>query len=256
MLQAKAGLVSDILDAYNGHHNLVVRPDDFWIAIMSQFSFYVTKHSEALRDRLVSFEGKMMLTIYTGGNLFTANFGEVATRMVDEQIAKNIKDPSLASWAIPSFSTTKESDRIVAAISLMSSLQNFFEYKAVLECGIPNVTMLGTAADWKQLRLKVDKILEFKLPNEPNLEIWVDMLKRLTDSLSFSYENPNDPKTLEFWEDVASEDGGGSGPSFIIGWLGVFTSWTAKGEWQGKCEYEPSPFSSAVERTEWPVLDL
>eukprot|EP01112_Ceratiomyxa_fruticulosa_P004269 TRINITY_DN1473_c0_g1_i4.p1 TRINITY_DN1473_c0_g1~~TRINITY_DN1473_c0_g1_i4.p1 ORF type:complete len:198 (+),score=45.84 TRINITY_DN1473_c0_g1_i4:235-828(+) len=32
--------------AYANHHNLVIRPDDVWIAIMTQFSFYVNANSE------------------------------------------------------------------------------------------------------------------------------------------------------------------------------------------------------------------
>lgn len=81
---AKHGLVAAVLDAYNGHNTLTLKPDHFWTAIMTQFSFYVTANSEALRDRLVDFEGKKELTIYAGGSLFTADFGEIANRMVDE----------------------------------------------------------------------------------------------------------------------------------------------------------------------------
>jgi hypothetical protein len=32
------GLVATMLDAYNGHVPLVLRPDDVWIAIMTAFS--------------------------------------------------------------------------------------------------------------------------------------------------------------------------------------------------------------------------
>eukprot|EP00971_Amphidinium_carterae_P027835 548725-Amphidinium_carterae.1 len=45
------GLVSTIVDAYNNHHELVLRPDDLWQAIVTQFSFYVNANGEALRDR-------------------------------------------------------------------------------------------------------------------------------------------------------------------------------------------------------------
>lgn len=249
------GLVGTVLAAYCLHHNLVLRPDDFWVAIMTQFSFYVTANAEALRDKLVDFEGKKELTIYGDGELFTCNFGKVSTAMVDNQIAKNIKDPEIAAWAIPNFSTTKEEDRIVCAISLMSSLQNFFKYKCALECGIPNVTLLGTLDDWKELRKRVDKILEFQVPNVEHLDTWVCFLQKVTDNLVFNYENPNHPDTLKFWDNVAEDDSGGSGPSYTNGWIGVFSSWTAKGEWQGICEMEEYAFSSNKIPTEWPVLD-
>ncbi|CCA71051.1 hypothetical protein PIIN_04986 [Serendipita indica DSM 11827] len=32
-------LVETVIDAYNQHHHLIIRPDDLWIAIISQFSY-------------------------------------------------------------------------------------------------------------------------------------------------------------------------------------------------------------------------
>ena len=49
---------------------------------------------------------------------FTVDFGDLARRMVDEQIVKNIKDPSIAGWLIPKFTTTTENDHIVASTSM------------------------------------------------------------------------------------------------------------------------------------------
>ena len=63
-----------------------------WQAILTQFSFYVNAHAEALRDRFVNFEGKMTLVVSMGGTLFTADYAKFAERMVDENIVKNIKD--------------------------------------------------------------------------------------------------------------------------------------------------------------------
>ena len=168
----KRGLVSAVLDAYNNHHNLVLRPDDFWSAIMIQFGFYVTGNSEALRDRLVDFSGKQKLEIQAAGTLFTADFGTIANRMVDEQIVKWLRDPSLAEWLIPNFSTTTPKDRIVCSVSLMATMQNFFDYKFTLKCGIPNVTLLGTPEDWGMLREKIDRLVEFELPGKDIINRW------------------------------------------------------------------------------------
>eukprot|EP00957_Ditylum_brightwellii_P090672 6905553-Ditylum_brightwellii.AAC.1 len=71
------------------------------------------------------------------GTLFSADFGEFANRMVDEEIIKNIKNPDIAEWLIPAFSTTKSEDRIVASVTIMSTLQTYFKYKCYLLCGIP-----------------------------------------------------------------------------------------------------------------------
>src|SRR3989338_1310009 len=91
--------------AYNRHHNLVISPDDVWLAIMTQFSFYLNKNAEELRSKFVYFEGKKELTVYGRGTLFTAGYEELCMEMTT-QIAKSIKDPTVREWVIPEFSTT------------------------------------------------------------------------------------------------------------------------------------------------------
>ena len=228
-MSCKSGLVSAAIEAYNQHHNLVLRPDDFWSAIMIQFGFYVTGNSEALRDRLVDFQGKQKLEIIAGGTLFTAEFGEIANRMVDEQIMKWMRDPSLVEWVIPNFSTSTKNDRIVCSVSLMATMQNFFDYKFSLKCGIPKVTLLGTPEDWSLLREKIDRLVEFELPGKDQINRWHDWLAQICDNLEAS---ANGSASLDFWDKVASHIPGESGPSYISGWISAFAVFTAKGEWQ------------------------
>lgn len=141
---------------------------------------------------------------------------------------KNIKDPSVAEWAIPNFSTTTPTDRIVSSVSIMATLQNFFSYKFSLKCGIPNVTLLGTPDDWVCLRAKLDRLLEFDIPGEGLMEKWHGWLAYICDNLVVS---ANGGDCLEFWDKVACNCGGGSGPSFISGWLSTFAVFSAKGDW-------------------------
>lgn len=69
---SKNGFVNTLIDAYNYHHNLIIRPDDIWAAIMTQFSFYINKHAEDFRGKFVDFEGKKQLTVASSGSLTTA----------------------------------------------------------------------------------------------------------------------------------------------------------------------------------------
>ncbi|KYQ91415.1 hypothetical protein DLAC_08379 [Tieghemostelium lacteum] len=151
-------LIHAITRAYNQHHHLIIRPDDIWIAIVSQFSIYINKNAEKLRDKFVSFEGKKELEVSAGGSLKTAPYDELTLRMSIET-SKNIKDASIKDWIIPSFSTTTETDKIVGCVALMSSLQKYFDYNYSLSCGIPRVTMMGTVNDWKSIKKKIKKTI-------------------------------------------------------------------------------------------------
>ncbi|KAG6823003.1 hypothetical protein H0H92_011755 [Tricholoma furcatifolium] len=39
LLITKSGFVDGVVEAYNKHYNLIIRPDDVWIAILSQLNF-------------------------------------------------------------------------------------------------------------------------------------------------------------------------------------------------------------------------
>jgi hypothetical protein len=43
------GFVNAVIRAYGHHHALVIRPDDVWLSILTQFSFYVNANAELLR---------------------------------------------------------------------------------------------------------------------------------------------------------------------------------------------------------------
>ena len=43
------GFVNTIVQAYSSHHHLILRPDDVWLSIMTQFSAYVEGNSETLK---------------------------------------------------------------------------------------------------------------------------------------------------------------------------------------------------------------
>jgi len=247
---ARNGLITAAVEAYNAHHELVLRPDDVWQAIVTQFSFYVQAHAEELRDRLVDFDGKCQLTVKTVGTLFSVDFGDMAMRMVDEQIVHNIKHPSIAAWLLPSFSTTEPNDRVVAAVSLMATLQAYFEYKFCLCCGLPRVTLLGAPEDWEALRAKLDRLLEFDLEDK-RMQEWYNMLAPVVDELVQSAKGR--PDIRSFWDRICSHVGGGSGPTYLSGWITVFAVFTEKGEWQGSVRSVQD--GGITVHSDWPIID-
>lgn len=239
VVAAPHGLVSAVTQAYNAHHNLIIRPDDIWQAILTQFSFYVNANAEKLRDMIVDFQGKMTLVVETSGTLFTVDFGDLANSMVDEQIIKNIKDPDVAQWLLPNFTTTTPSDRVAASVSVMSTLQAYFEYVFSLRCGIPQVTLEGTVQDWQTLRQKLNRLPNYDLEDKLMTK-WYDMLTLVIDEmLSSVLGKPN----LDFWDTICHHHGGGSGPTFLSGWVTVFACFTKDGKWQGTIgtPHHPSP---------------
>jgi Domain of unknown function (DUF4419) len=102
----------------------------------------VNAHAEELRSFFVSHEGKKELTVQDG----FGDFGAMALQMTD-LIAKIVVDRELRTWIMPDFSTTVETNGVVAVVLMMGALQQYFSYDGYLCCGIPSVTLLGERAD-------------------------------------------------------------------------------------------------------------
>ena len=135
------------------------------------------------------------------GTLETADYRGMIRDLLGK-IRANIKSPELADWFRPGFSTTTEREEVCAAATAMASLQAYFMYVMARRCGIPAVTLLGTVADWKLLREKIDRLLEFEVKGNNVMEVWVGYLRKVCDGLVESAEHPRSAETLEFWDKV------------------------------------------------------
>lgn len=51
------GFVGAVVNAYNYHYHLKLKPDDVWVAITTAFAIYVDDNAEALRSKFVAHEG-------------------------------------------------------------------------------------------------------------------------------------------------------------------------------------------------------
>jgi hypothetical protein len=217
------GFVLTVCKAYNQHHHLILRPDDVWLAIAIQFGLYVDANSEALRHLFVAHEGKKEL------NVDGSRFDEMSV-MMGNKMKENVKDPEVCDWILPGFSTTTENDTVVGSVVLMATMKKYFSYKFSLCCGIPEVTLLGTVQDWEEIRRRVGKLNSYG----GNCIKWAGMLELITHEF---VESSKGNVNLDFWSKVCHYSGGGSGPSYISGWITAFCVFNSDGKWQGNVEY-------------------
>ena len=224
------GFVRAAIAAYCDHNHLTLRPEDIWFAILIQLKSYINAHAEELRSFFVAHQGQKELWIKAAGNIHTADFGGMA-RMMTELMSKNVVDPELQPWIMPAFSTTTETDKVVASIVMMGALQKFFSYGFELCCGVPSVTLLGVKADWEKILHRLEKL--------PNLGAeavqFYNLLKPVLTRFVSSFDFPDSPETKDFWQKIADQSAGGSGPTYLSGWITAFCFWDE----DGKSMYAP-----------------
>jgi hypothetical protein len=222
------GFVRTILDAYNYHRALIIRPDDVWLAISVQFSFFVNGNAELLRSQFVTHEGKKELVVKAFGTRYTVDFGHMARTMADE-IQKNVVDPSLREWIVPEFSTTTTNDTTVCSMVMMATLKEYFSYKFMLLCGIPRVRLEGEKKDWENILKRLERLKEYGLQSIA----WYHLLVPIVSRFVKAFDEPNGLENVNFWQRVAHYNGGGSGPTWLSGWITEFCVFDAQGRWLG-----------------------
>ena len=234
------GLIGTVFQAWSEEHELVLRPENFWVSILTQFSFYVNANAEKLRNKFVNFEGQKDLDLMTHGSLTSIPYDELSKQFTVE-IQKNLVEGNVREWLLPKFSTTTVNDEVVCSIVMMSITSKYFKFSATTMCGIPEVTLLGTVEDYKTLAEKVEGLLCYDA-GDGLIKKWHSLLKPVCEQLIKSAEGKAD---VEFWKQICDHRGG-SGRSDMSGWLSSFCCFSGTGKWigvdtfgRGTCEKTP-----------------
>ena len=160
--------------AFKDHYPLILSPDDVWITIMQGLALHVDVNAENLRNQFVQHQDKFTLThenAYQKGsadNDWPSSFKWFSER-IQEIIGKK------HALIVSDFSTTGLLERIVSEIVLLYVVKNYFDYREDTKCGIPEITLLGTAEDWKSIRSRTEFLNEF------GLSWWTDHLIPVLD---------------------------------------------------------------------------
>ena len=238
------GFVDTAIIAYNEHHHLVLRPDDVWMSILSQFSLYANANAEALRHLFVQHERKKVLSLDIRDAGATGNFDGrchslhvdfgVIARGMTNLIQNNVLDPDLRDWFLPTFSTTTETDRVVASSIMMATLKEYIAYEAYLSCGIPAVTLLGDRADWEILCTKARGLLKYD--NEAGqVATWHKLLNPVLERFVKAFDTEKEgyhsrKARASFWQRIANVHARGSGPTWLSGWITAFCFFDSDGK--------------------------
>ncbi|KAI9780639.1 MAG: hypothetical protein M1839_006580 [Geoglossum umbratile] len=221
------GLVNGIIRAFQQDLHLVLRPDDIWLSILTQFSIFVNANAEHLRGHFVAHKGKKDLTIDARpSSVEDIDMGKFAQEMT-LLIHKNVVDAELRDWVIPSFSTTTDNDKSVAAIVMMGTLKKYFNLGLHGGCGFPSVTLLGERSDWEEILRKVKKLPKY---GDPTAE-WSRLLAPIIEHMIASFDQPNSQRVKDFWLRAchfAGQDGSAEIET-LSGWITAFCFWWDKG---------------------------
>lgn len=245
----KSGLLETIALAYSYHVPLVLRPDDIWAAIILSFGRYVQTHAEQMRPLFVGpqsgpvqpdgveHQGRKELAVNaTELGHFPENEADwtFLMRRITETI-HGATNSDITRWMEPTFTTTRDVDRIIAQLAIMSAVREYYSICCTL-CGLSQVTLEGTLDDWKLLRDKAARIGTFGLnsPELNELANWSLLLQQVLQEFVTAYECAMTSSTIpneDFWQRICTKSPRGSGSEwFFKGWCAVFSPFDPKGK--------------------------
>ncbi|KAJ6483492.1 hypothetical protein C8R47DRAFT_1017605, partial [Mycena vitilis] len=243
------GFVDTVLCAYAHHHALVIRPDDVWLALVSQFALYVT--AELNRDSCSFLSAGLKpsgfaLEISVESDAAQADVAKLSRRM-RRLLQKTVPDTDLRDWLLPEFSTTTQTDAMVSCLLVLSgscapssssssSTVPAHEYTFDASCGIPRVTLEGERADWELLVTRLEMLKtrykDFGLP----VVAWYHLLHPVLSHFAAAFDDPEGADNREFWGGVifAKEDlGGKKSDGKLSGWITALCAFSVDGRWLG-----------------------
>jgi hypothetical protein len=213
--------------AYCEHYPLELSVEDIWVAIGQGISIHLNENAEKYRELMVSHEGKKTLTLpvdslripdsarpKTGNKSVPAIDWPAAVGQMGQMIRNDMK-ADLATIVTTPFSATTSVEQAVFNCTLMDSVKSYYDYRFCLSCGIPQVTLRGSPADFQQV---IDRVQQLRAIFT-DFHWWLDALVPHLQEMKASADGkPN----IDWWQKICHRQGGGSDISVLAGWLADF----------------------------------
>lgn len=121
-------------------------------------------------------------------------------------------------------------------------MQEYFDYRFSLMCGIPRVTLEGEKKDWQLILDRLEKLKEYG----EETTAWYNLLVPIISRFVRAFDDPDAQENLDFWQKVAHHQGGGSGPTYLAGWITAFCVFNDQGKWIGHPIGKVSKFQNLI----------
>lgn len=204
-------LIAALHHAFAEHRPVCLSPDVVWLTLLQGVAHHVNMNAERLRRKLVRHDGQPTIVVVRDD--FVMGSPHNAWPGVFSDFSRAIHD-HVGPWydvAVADFSTTDAVARSASEIALMDTVQAFFNFELHTRCGIPTVTLEGTASDWESIARRVQQLRRLEL------DPWVDALEPILEQIVATAAGTI--KT-SFWESIYKWEGAaGSGSPHVSGWI-------------------------------------
>ena len=211
------------ISSYNMHHHLTIRPEDVWFAILSQLGVWSNANADSANEALgkfVAHEREKCLTL-----IREKNNHDLKDKYMIREIEKDVTDPEMREWIMPSFTTTTAKDAVIACFYIVGFTPKVSGYLGPAE----SITLLGEQSDWEKILKKLYKLAT--LGDEPTK--FAMLLAPIVLRFIESFQNPTSKNIASFWRHFITAGFQGTGGVDSVqseGWISVFYFWNRQGK--------------------------
>lgn len=210
-------LVGAVHLAFSEHRPLILGPDAVWLTIAQGVAQHVNSHAETLRSDLVRHRGKKVLRIPIQESPRTIHQWAALIDNFSSHLQE--QHPELAALVRCDYSTTTPGERLASQVVLMDTFKRYYDYVAVCICGIPEVTLEGTVADWQEIERRVAELPRW------GLGFWTEHLAAVCRQFTRARRGDVD---LEHWRAIYKlRDAYGA--QLVNGWIGLLFPYIERG---------------------------
>ncbi len=214
--------------AFKHHLALSLRPQHLWLVIAQEVAVHVDSNAEALRSRFMlprsgeKVRLELDITEAAVRGLGTGDWAEFVESFVrDMELHTQEGVVAALRLSTSEMSDTTSAEIVASSITSMAALKSYFSYEMLTMCGFPSITLEGTAADWRALREKAERVVtRFTLPAFSKQ--WLSALLPVLDRFVAVREGGGIDE--RFWSSMAKLGGtlGSGAVTWVSGWINVF----------------------------------
>ena len=210
-------LVGAVHLAFSEHRPLILSPDVVWLTIAQGVAHHVNSHAETLRGDLVRHRGKKAIEVEIAQSPRTIDHWASLLDSFSAQLEQ--RHAELSSLMLCDFSTTTPGERLASQVVLMDTFKRYYDYVAVCICGIPEVTLEGTVADWQEIERRVAELPRW------GLGFWTEHLAPICAQFTRARGGDID---REHWQAIYKlRDAYGA--QLVNGWIGLLFPYIERG---------------------------
>jgi hypothetical protein len=198
--------------AFFNHKPVYISPDTIWLLICQGVAKHIKLNSDTFRHLFTKSNEKETISVQRDDFILGAeNPWEEVIPEFTSQISEKI-NTSLRKTMVQSFSTTGLKESTAFELAFMDSASDYFKYMVVSLCGIPEIHIAGTVADYQKILDALHQLRSY------NLDWWIDCIEPHIQQFINALQGKQDS---QFWTSIYKHDNESGGP-FITGWITHF----------------------------------